>query len=101
MPAWPRGPVTFLCTDIEGSTILWERDWQAIAIAADCHLAQLNEATAAHDGGDFKTFGDAIQVLRITSEPNRGGTPKSTYVWRKKIQQEDAVEAARPRQSRV
>jgi hypothetical protein len=29
----PRGTVTFLFTDIEGSTALWERDLKAMAVA--------------------------------------------------------------------
>ena len=33
MLEWPRGTVTFLFTDIEGSTALWERDSEAIAFA--------------------------------------------------------------------
>jgi class 3 adenylate cyclase len=31
MPDLPSGTVTFLFTDIEGSTALWERDRQAMA----------------------------------------------------------------------
>jgi len=31
MPDLPRGTVTFLFTDIEGSTRLWERNRQAMA----------------------------------------------------------------------
>lgn len=31
MPDLPSGTVTFLCTDIEGSTVLWERDRAAMA----------------------------------------------------------------------
>jgi len=33
MPDLPSGTVTFLFTDIEGSTALWERDRQAMADA--------------------------------------------------------------------
>ena len=33
MPDHPSGTVTFLFTDIEGSTALWERDRQAMADA--------------------------------------------------------------------
>ena len=67
MPQWPRGTVTFLCTDIEGSTALWERDRQAMAIAVERHLALLDEAIAAHDGIHFKTVGDAVQVAFHTA----------------------------------
>jgi hypothetical protein len=34
MPEHPSGTVTFLFTDIEGSTPLWERDLQAMVAAA-------------------------------------------------------------------
>ena len=33
MPDLPSGTVTFLFTDIEGSTAIWERDRQAMATA--------------------------------------------------------------------
>src|SRR5687768_3217959 len=36
MPEWPRGTVTFLCTDIEGSTALWEREMENVV---ERHLA--------------------------------------------------------------
>jgi hypothetical protein len=32
MPELPSGTVTFLFTDIEGSTALWERDQAAMAV---------------------------------------------------------------------
>jgi class 3 adenylate cyclase len=41
MPDLPTGTVTFLFTDIEGSTALWERDRQAMAAAVERHLALL------------------------------------------------------------
>src|SRR5215203_4296220 len=40
----PSGTVTFLFTDIEGSTALWERDLHAMAAAVDRHLALLDAA---------------------------------------------------------
>src|SRR5215213_3343573 len=67
MPEWPRGTVTFLGTDIEGSTALWERDRQAMAIAVERHLALLDDAIAAHDGIHFKTVGDAVQAAFHTA----------------------------------
>ena len=41
MPSLPSGTVTFLFTDIEGSTALWERDTAAMASAVARHLALL------------------------------------------------------------
>ena len=35
----PSGTVTFLFTDIEGSTERWERDRPAMAAAVERHLA--------------------------------------------------------------
>ncbi|MCC2626790.1 MAG: hypothetical protein K0S14_440 [Thermomicrobiales bacterium] len=39
-----RGTVTFLFTDIEGSTTLWERARQVMADAVQRHLALLDAA---------------------------------------------------------
>jgi class 3 adenylate cyclase len=58
----PSGTVTFLFTDIEGSTALWERDSAAMQRAVERHLAILRDAIAAHDGVLFKTIGDAVQA---------------------------------------
>jgi predicted ATPase/class 3 adenylate cyclase len=58
----PRGTVTFLFTDIEGSTALWERDRAAMRAAVNQHLALLREVIADHDGVAFKTVGDAVQA---------------------------------------
>src|SRR5688572_29250229 len=62
MPDLPSGTVTFLFTDIEGSTALWERDRAAMQAAVERHLALLDEAIAAQGGVLFKTVGDAIQA---------------------------------------
>ena len=50
MPDLPSGTVTFLFTDIEGSTALWERDQAAMATAVARHLTLLRAAIEAHDG---------------------------------------------------
>ena len=47
MPDLPSGTVTFLFTDIEGSTALWERDRRAMAEAVVRHLALLRQAMKA------------------------------------------------------
>jgi class 3 adenylate cyclase len=63
----PRGTVTFLFTDIEGSTSLWERDRQVMADAIQRHIALLDAAINAHGGIHFKTVGDAIQAAFPTA----------------------------------
>ncbi|MCE3277373.1 MAG: adenylate/guanylate cyclase [Propionibacteriaceae bacterium] len=50
MAELPSGTVTFLFTDIEGSTALWERDRAAMANAADRHLALQRATIEAHGG---------------------------------------------------
>lgn len=56
----PSGTITFLFTDIEGSTRRWERDRVAMADALERHDAALREAIEAHGGYVFKTVGDAF-----------------------------------------
>src|SRR5215213_8248837 len=58
----PSGLVTFLFTDIEGSTRLWERDRTTMRVALERHNAILAAAIRAHGGYHFKTIGDAIQA---------------------------------------
>ena len=54
--------VTFLFTDIEGSTRLWERDATTMRAALERHNAILAAAIRAHGGYHFKTIGDAFQA---------------------------------------
>ena len=62
MAELPSGTVTFLFTDIEGSTALWERDRQAMAEAVDRQILLLRRAAQTHRGVLFKVVGDATQV---------------------------------------
>jgi class 3 adenylate cyclase len=59
--------VTFLFTDIEGSTALWERNRAAMAAAVDRHLALLDTAIQTHGGVHFKTVGDGVQAAFPTA----------------------------------
>jgi predicted ATPase/class 3 adenylate cyclase len=56
----PTGTVTFLFTDIEGSTRLWERDAQAMQAALARHDEILRDAMESRGGYVFKTVGDAF-----------------------------------------
>jgi len=62
MSKLPVGTVTFLFTDIQGSTPLWERNPRAMQDALALHNTYLNEAIKAHGGTVYKLIGDAFQV---------------------------------------
>src|SRR5262245_31373960 len=57
---WPHGSVTFLFTDIEGSTRRWAQQPQAMGAALARHTAILRAAISAAGGVVFKTVGDAV-----------------------------------------
>jgi predicted ATPase/class 3 adenylate cyclase len=60
MDAPPTGTVTFLFTDIEGSTRMWEHDAEAMQAALSRHDRILRDAIEGHRGYVFKTVGDAF-----------------------------------------
>ncbi len=60
MAELPTGTVTFLFTDIEGSTTRWEHQREAMQRALARHDAILRTAIEAHGGHVFKTVGDAF-----------------------------------------
>ena len=62
MPDLPSGTVTFLFTDIEGSTVLWERDRAPVISAVAQHFTLLDATIRDHGGVRFKPDCDAIQV---------------------------------------
>jgi predicted ATPase/class 3 adenylate cyclase/tRNA A-37 threonylcarbamoyl transferase component Bud32 len=51
---------TFLFTDIEGSTQLWEREPKAMFAALAYHDAVMSQSIKAYQGKIFKTLGDGI-----------------------------------------
>ena len=62
MTALPTGTVTFLFTDIEGSTRLLEAGQEAYRAALSRHDALLRAAMTAHGGGVVKQTGDGFSV---------------------------------------
>ena len=56
----PTGTVTFLFTDIEGSTRLWDEFPEAMQVALARHDTILREAIERNGGAVFKTIGDAF-----------------------------------------
>jgi predicted ATPase/class 3 adenylate cyclase len=64
----PSGTVTFLFTDVEGSTrLLHELGAERYAEALAEHRRVLREAFAAHDGVEVDTQGDAFFVAFLTA----------------------------------
>lgn len=69
MTELPRGTLTFLFTDIEGSTTRWEHEPEAMRVALQRHDALMRGAIEAHGGIVFKTVGDAFYaVFRTATE---------------------------------
>ena len=56
----PTGTVTFLFTDIEGSTTRWEHHPDAMRVALARHDALLCSVITAQNGYVFKMVGDAV-----------------------------------------
>jgi predicted ATPase/class 3 adenylate cyclase len=59
----PTGTVTFLFTDLEGSTRLWEEQPDAMRAALARHDEILTAAVAAHGGRVVKSTGDGIHAV--------------------------------------
>jgi class 3 adenylate cyclase len=64
----PTGTVTFLFTDLEGSTRLWEEHPRAMRAALARHDAILRDAVLAHDGHIVKTTGDGVHAAFTTAD---------------------------------
>jgi len=79
-PPLPVGIVTFLFTDIQGSTPLWESRPELMAVALQIHNGVLRRAIQANGGVVFKVVGDAFQAsfavasqaLKAAIEAQRG-----------------------------
>ena len=63
----PSGTVTFLFTDIEGSTKLWEQHPEAMKSALANHDSILKEAVESNHGHIIKTTGDGVLAVLTTT----------------------------------
>src|SRR5438105_6363734 len=59
----PMGTVTFLFTDIEGSTTLWEQHPEAMQAVLVDHDRLLRHAIESSDGCIVKTTGDGMYAV--------------------------------------
>ncbi|MBC7878021.1 MAG: adenylate/guanylate cyclase domain-containing protein [Anaerolineales bacterium] len=63
----PSGTVTFLFTDIEGSTQLWEKNPEEMKSALAKHDAILKTAIESNHGHIIKTTGDGVHAVFTTA----------------------------------
>src|SRR3712207_348309 len=68
MAAYPRGTVTFLFTDREGSTRLGQAYPERRRAAYARHDALLRDAAATDGGVVYKVIGDALQIAFPTAQ---------------------------------
>jgi len=61
-PAPASGTLTFLFTDIEGSTQLWEHHQSGMKAALERHDALLRDAVEGSAGQVVKTIGDVTGI---------------------------------------
>ncbi len=65
----PTGTVTFLFSDIEGSTARWEDSPEQMRAALARHNAIMRDALERHDGVLFETAGDSFVVAFESAPP--------------------------------
>ena len=95
MGDFPTGTVTFLLTDIEGSTALWEEFPEAMRAAMSYHDAVIESAVSEHRGmvvrprgeGDsrfavFEQAGDAVRAIGVIQQAFAAGFPELPFSLR-------------------
>jgi predicted ATPase/class 3 adenylate cyclase len=68
MPELPTGTVTFLFTDLEVSTRLWDLEPDAMRLALARHDEILRDAVGAHGGVIVKGRGDGVHAVFSTAD---------------------------------
>src|SRR5262245_17788115 len=79
-PDLPAGTVTFLYTDLEGSTRQWEQHPAAMRAAVARHLALLRAAIRAQGGHVFRTVGDGVCAAFATAPAALGAAAAAQRV---------------------
>ena len=70
----PTGVVTFLLTDIEGSSRLWEADADAMAAALELHDELIAKSANEHGGRLLKAKGEGDATLTVFRRASARGT---------------------------
>lgn len=96
----PTGTITFLMTDVVGSTARWERHPSSMAAAIERHDRLVESTVAGHGGTLVKSKGEVDQEdhRQIMSQVRAGLTPEEfDSAWRAGRQKwpHEAVKLAR------
>ncbi len=97
MPKLPVGTITFLFTDIEGSTIRWERHPKEMRLALSRHDELLHTISADYAGVIFKTVGDAFYIAFATA----GAAILAALAMQKALSKENWPESIAPLRVRM
>src|SRR5437016_5759848 len=86
MAVMPQGTVTFLFTDIEGSTRRWDNNPGQMSRDLQVHDRLMREAIEANGGYVFKTVGDAFCAAFPTAQAGLAATADAQralaeYAW--------------------
>ncbi len=79
MQRLPTGTITFLFTDIEGSTKRWEAYPESMKVAVARHDQLMRGIIEAHEGYVFKTIGDAFCAAFPTARLGLAATIAAQY----------------------
>ncbi len=85
MAELPSGTVTFLFTDVEGSTRLWEDHPEAMRPALARHDEIVGHAITAHDGHVVKTTGDGFHAAFRTAQDAIGAAVDAQAALRAEV----------------
>ena len=70
----PTGTLTLLFTDIEGSTMRWQQDREAMALALAAHDDVLGTVVEGRGGQIFKHTGDGVCAVFGADDPPRNSS---------------------------
>jgi class 3 adenylate cyclase len=90
----PSGTVTFLFTDLDGSTRLWEQHPGAMKAALARHDEILREAIGRRDGHVVKTTGDGFHAVFTTAHDAIGAAAGAARPDERAVGGDGCVEGA-------
>ena len=73
--------VTFLLTDIEGSTAAWEADADAMAVALARHDELVEQVVTSRGGRLIKTRGEGDATFSVFDRPSAAGARSRGHCW--------------------